>query len=147
MKNKILFTTLGLFMGLLIAGVLTFKVEPVQTNLNADKLFSIIQNWRTENKLPDYETNETVCKIAAVRLEEIKTDYSHNQFIPTVKLFLDGTKYYVAENLINQPYQSEQKALDAWLLSPEHHENLESSYKYSCVKTDNSYAVQIFANF
>lgn len=120
---------------------------PVKTELDSEKLWSLIQNWRQSEGLKPYIKDQRLCKLASTRLEQIKIDWSHDQFVPTVrKQFSKKMDYEIGENLASD-FRNEKSLLDDWLESPSHLANLKERYTYSCIEIDKWNAVQIFANF
>jgi uncharacterized protein YkwD len=118
------------------------KAQPVITDrpLDAEKLWTLIENWRVSQNLSSYKKNSRLCDVATIRVNDPPLD-NH-------KLFLERYQSYpskIAENLADYA-QSEQETLNGWLNSPSHFENLKYQYKYSCIAIKNSYAVQIFSS-
>lgn len=111
--------------------------------VNSEKLWSLIQEWRTVNGFQPYTKDQRLCNIAEDRVTD-SFDY-HQGF---------KDKYYTypyeLTEIITEGYD-EQDMLSRWLYSASHSAALRMSYKYSCVATANgnpfSYAVQIFSNF
>lgn len=151
---------LGVFLSLELSRPVD-AVMPMQTRipddyiktpkkLDADKLWSLIQDWRVENGLQPYIKDQRLCVIAEDRVDD--GDNYHEGFIKKME-----SNYYnlpegvlVSENATGGT--SEENMLQRWLNSPTHAETLGKSYNYSCVAvygtTDPEYyAVQIFSNF
>lgn len=114
--------------------------KPVE--LKADKLWSLIQDWRESQGLQPYIEDQRLCKIAEDRVDD--KDYSHEQFM--VKYDTSEYPYAMQENLVWNAMQ-ESDALEWWLNSPPHRATLEKPYTHSCLATDKNYAVQIFSSF
>lgn len=106
--------------------------------LNSEKLFRIVNQWRTEKNKTRYIKSESLCVIAEERAHQITTDFSHDLF---TKIEYPST---LSENIVMTV--SEEAALYQWEGSKPHREALERPYKYSCIATEGSYAVQIFSN-
>lgn len=114
--------------------------------VNGDKLFDLINDWRTNRGFSIYEKSELTCRIASQRLDEVKANFSHEGF-SSERLCNDECS--LAENLIKDRY-SEQDSLYGWTYSPLHLENLEKNYTHSCVKCSNTpenICVHIFSYF
>jgi uncharacterized protein YkwD len=78
-------------------------------------------------------------KVAALRVEEIKTDYSHNS--------AGRVKDHLAENIINN-VNSNAMAIRWWDKSPGHQYNmLNSDYLYTGYAISHGYAVQLFSSY
>jgi uncharacterized protein YkwD len=124
-----------------------YTPPPAPPELNSEKLWSLVQAWRQSAGFKTYTKDRRLCEMAQVRLGQIKTDWSHYQFQGVVDRYFYGKyDYSVGENLAREEI-SEQSTLDQWLLSPDHRENLDAPYKYSCIVTEGGYAVQFFANY
>jgi uncharacterized protein YkwD len=116
------------------------------SNLNADKLFELTNNWRVQQGYQPYIKNQTLCNLAKIRLNDIYTNWSHDGFVETVKWWFGNRQYDVSENLAKD-MSFEKQTLQKWLNSPTHKENLVKNYKYSCIAAKGGYAVQLFGNF
>ena len=118
---------------------------PTPTNLNANKLFQLVNDWRVQNGYRPFIKSDSLCKIATVRLSEIEKDFSHDGF--SAKRFFPNAPTGMSGENLAEKYQTEKTTLNAWLNSPEHLANLKYPYKYSCIETSGTYAVQEFATF
>lgn len=80
-------------------------------------------------------------RIAALRLAEIKENYSHNS--------KGGYNNHLAENIaMSTGFLSNQDALVMWENSPGHNANmLDTSYKYTGYAIGGGYAVQVFSEW
>lgn len=117
-------------------------VSPTPVVLSSEKLWEIIQNWRTSQNLPKYVKDIRLCTIATSRLPEIpQENVPHERFLER----FHSSPYKIGENVTGAI--SESDALNKWLASPPHRKALESSWKYSCTKCEKDYCVQIFSNF
>lgn len=118
---------------------------PIIEGLDANILWSEINLWRVSAGLRPYHWNDGLCKYAAIRTEEIKTDWSHDKFWNYKQLAWEDLHYIVLGENLARDFTDEVTALHAWLNSPTHRNNLEYSYTDSCVVTSGGYAVQMFA--
>lgn len=110
-------------------------------NVNADKLFEIIQEWRTSENLQPYVKDERLCKIAEDRVLNDKFLDDHEGLFRKYSNY----PYVISENL---NYAISEKAmLDGWLNSPEHAQALRKPYTHSCIYCYNGYCSQIFSSF
>lgn len=128
--------------------------SPKPSPLNKYIIFEKINGYRLSKNLNALKWNPAMCEFAHVRLEQIHSDWSHNGWL-NVK---DYYKYvYFGENLI-KGYDTDQGAIDAWIASPEHLENIvKPQYTDTCIDTDmsrdntnsetNFFAIQHFASF
>jgi len=120
---------------------------PAPTALNPDKLWEIVNNWRTSQNLPAYIKNEQLCIVADERVAYIQKDWSHGGFRKNLSTYKNISGYkYLGENLSRNNFP-ETAALDAWLDSPGHLENLKLPFTHSCIATDGTFAVQIFGSY
>lgn len=116
--------------------------SPTPINIDPDKLLSLVNEWRKENNLAPFTKSERLCKIAQIRLPEIKNNWSHSGF--SLERFCDN-KCYLAENLAKD-YWNESEILEAWKHSASHSANLKIRLPYSCIVTDNQHIVEIFGS-
>ncbi len=146
----LLLTTFLFFAGnLLFKGLKASQSANTDTetfkSLNEHVLWFRVNEWRTKNGLAPYEKSDVLCELAAPRLSAIKTEFSHAGFERDYQQWFSITGYKaLAENLSFRP-RDEMQVLTDWLNSPPHREILDADYKYSCIKADESYAVQLFA--
>jgi uncharacterized protein YkwD len=82
---------------------------------------------------------EDLNKVAALRLEEIKIDFSHYS--------KGGYNKHLAENIV-MGISGNQEALECWQKSPGHNTNmLDPSYVYTGYAIGNGYAIQVFTEY
>ncbi len=145
MKNKIL--VIGLIITAFFAGGIVDALQQEQQltqALNQEKLFSIVQSWRYNNKLSTLSYNQLTCDVADKRVEEIQTDWSHKGFDKYTEQFGPGVT--ISENL-GKDTSSEQAMLDMWLNSASHSATLKDPrLKTSCLRCKNNRCVQIFSS-
>lgn len=114
-----------------------------------DRIWDVVQNWRTSQGLSAHAKDSRMCRLAELRLPEIKVNWSHDQFMNNAHYaeICPGNNCFSAmsENLSNG-YYSEQENLNGWLNSPLHKEALQKNYTYSCIKCSDGYCVQEFAS-
>lgn len=120
--------------------------EPI---VNADKLFQIVNEWRSQNGYQPYKKSDFAKSVATSRLPEVKIVWSHDKFLSDMHSgkLCDGCT--LGENLA-KGYSTENQALQSWLNSPSHRENLERPYTHSaivCSNTAENYCVHIFSYF
>lgn len=120
-------------------------VSPTAVMLNSEKLLSLVNEWRTGNNLLPFTKSENLCKISNERVAEIKTDFSHDNFLYNMKKETYCKSCFLGENIARQ-YSSEEEVLQDWLNSPTHRENLTGRYSNTCISTDGTHAVQIFGS-
>lgn len=160
MLKKLLFILITLL--LVLAGVLFIKepyvsrkglsMPPIPTPFPApeiiteDEMWNTVQKWRISTNRKEYIKNETLCKMASIRLEETKTNWSHQGFKKAASNIARNFTF-VGENLAVR-FKSEATVLYSWINSPSHRENLEDkNFQYSCIKTDGNNIVHIFGGY
>ncbi len=124
----------------------TTEIPFIVKNLDEDVLWSVVNEWRSNQGLKKYIKNDLLCDIANERLKTIEEDFSHDKWKETFERFSKNRLSYGGENLANVS-DGEESTLNSWLQSPSHYKNLRYDFKYSCIETDGTYAVQIFGNF
>lgn len=112
---------------------------PIQS-LDSDKLFQLVNEWRTQNGYQAYLKDQRLCDIASDRADDF--DYSHAGLYEKYS----GYRYVIQENLVYN-YLNEQASLNGWLGSPGHLSTLKKPYLYSCIACDGRYCSQIFSSF
>jgi uncharacterized protein YkwD len=118
-----------LFIVLLLLPIQAFAVTVPTVSFN---ILSDINNYRARYDLLPLEQNDELCELAKVRVEEIKTDWSHSQFQPEIdKISNMGGQFY--ENLARtfEP----QDVVWGWSMSQTGHREamLVPAMKYGCV--------------
>lgn len=126
-------------------------ITPSPHPLDPLKVLTLINDHRKSKGLGILSFDESMCKFANTRLEQIKTNYSHDGFYPAVKKAYEYT--YAGENLASG-YTTEDGVVYGWIMSPKHLENIENPhYTRSCVASGSDlnnpnlkvYTVQEFA--
>lgn len=118
-------------------------VLPTRTVISAEKLETLVNNWRVSQNLQPLIHSDNMCKIALIRLSETKKNWSHQGF--------DASRFCskactLGENLA-KGYSTEQQILNAWLKSPDHLTELKTPYTHACIKLDQTNAVETFGYF
>jgi len=123
-------------------GVSAKTESVIVRELNSERLMTLVNDWRVSQGYLKYESHPALCKIANNRLEQIKSEYSHNKFVQKYENYPS----YVSENLVFA-IDDDESALNAWLSSTTgHREAIEAPFKYSCIAASGVHAVQIFSN-
>ncbi|HVZ11452.1 MAG TPA: CAP domain-containing protein [Patescibacteria group bacterium] len=116
---------------------------PDGQNLDSDKIFNMINAYRTSLGLPAFETNPDVCSLALVRSTEIPGEIQKGTL--HMGLYNRPLPYWIWENA---KYGSNEEGTVAWwLASPLHHSSIVGDYKYSCVKCTGTYCSELFTSF
>lgn len=116
---------------------------PTPAPISSEKLMSVVNDWRQAQGLQIYKENELTCSFAQIRVKEIEINFSHDGF--NGKRMCGNLECWASENL-SQGFTTEKDTLNGWLNSPEHLKNLKADYYYSCIKCENNYCAQEFAN-
>lgn len=114
------------------------KETVINKPLNADELWSLVQEWRTDNGFQPYTKNQSLCRIAGDRTKD-SLDYHKGLF----------NKYGNYQSVLSENGTqafSDTEALSLWLNSPNHKKALEQPYKYACIAVAPQYAVHIMSN-
>jgi hypothetical protein len=139
---QILFLVLAGLGLILLLNFPTIKSWVSTRYFNQDKLWSLIQSWRSSEGLQPYIKDQKICTLTAQRINDVQTNYSHDGFAERVNKYPGE----FSENLVGIDGKNEKAVLQKWLDSPEHREALERPYKNSCLACKNNYCVQIFSN-
>lgn len=100
-------------------------------------LLEQINSYRAENGLKALKSDPVLCDAANKRLNEIRTDWSHNGF--NADLCTKCSR--VGEDLA-KGFDDKGKVVSAWIESPSHKEViLTPEYNYGCTVYDRGYAV------
>ena len=123
----------------------TSKGTPQVKVINPEVLLNVVNEWRVENGYSAYQVDQRLCDMGFERLEQIPSDWSHDQFEPTLNKHFNGYNFF-GENLA-RGYSYEADVLSAWLDSPTHRDNLEARVPLTCIVTDGYFVVHLFAQF
>jgi uncharacterized protein YkwD len=142
-----------LFLGALVLGCLGFSKLEAQENSSLQagvgtnteygknleqETFSLINQYRTANKLPALKWSEAIAVVARGHSKDMATgevDFGHEGFgkrVSTLKTELMGLKG-AGENVLktDDPNGVAQAAVRLWLNSPHHLENIRGDFNYS----------------
>lgn len=127
----------------------TIMPQTAQTNseqtpgLNADVLFSLVNQYRASYGMPAFEKNDTVCSIAEERAPQVAAEVaSGNMHAGFYSLHLP---YQATENIISM--RTDQEAFNWWVGDPIHRKAILSSATYSCVACSDNSCSEIFTGF
>lgn len=123
---------------------------PTHASVTPDpsETYKLINNVRVAHGLNPLRFNEMMCEFSNIRLSQVHSDWSHNGYLNAKRYF---HFVHFGENLV-QGYGSASSAVEAWIKSPEHYENIVNpNYTDTCIVSDFygglPYAVQHFASF
>lgn len=115
-----------------------------ESTLNADLIFSMINQYRRSVGLPPFVKDPQVCAVTDSRAPEL-----YNEIMVTHTMhrgfYAKNLPYWATENIIYM--NSEQAAVTWWLNEPIHHAAIVSNYQYSCVSCAGKSCSQIFTSF
>ncbi|HET9946747.1 MAG TPA: CAP domain-containing protein [Patescibacteria group bacterium] len=120
---------------------------PPATNsatLNADVLFSLVNEYRQQVGLAPFQKNDQLCTLATNRAPE-----AQNEIYVTGNLhkgmYERSLPYWNTENII--AINSETAALNWWLSDAIHKAAVLGNYQYSCTACQGNTCVEEFSNF
>lgn len=119
------------------------RVSSATIYTTSQGVWNVVNNWRTSSGRLTYTESQILCDIADNRVKQVQDVFNHKQFLEDLKK--SNYPYIVSENL-SEGYRTPEDTLSAWLNSPPHRWALEQNYKFSCVRCENDYCVQIFSN-
>jgi uncharacterized protein YkwD len=99
---------------------------------------TLFNQYRADNGKEPLIFTDDLNKCAALRLEEIKVNFSHDS--------AGDITSHVAENLV-KGIKNNKEALLCWIDSPGHKYNLKADYKYTGYAIGRGYAVQLFSDY
>ena len=112
--------------------------------LNADILFSMVNNHRTSIGLHELQKDEKTCSLAAARASEIAAEMAAGTLHSG--MYGRNLPYWNTENAI--ALGSEEAAFNWWLNEPVHRASMESKvYTHSCTACSGKHCVQEFTSY
>lgn len=127
----------------------TATPTPKPRKLDGGKLFNLVNDYRRKNGLNELLWYHSLCEFAKARSQQIKEDWSHEGY---QKEATEGALYtsicpecgITGENLAKD-YYSEDAALQGWINSPSHKENLDADWDWGCAMYySNNYVSILF---
>lgn len=112
------------------------KSEVVQSG---GPFISQINAYRAQNGLGAVSTNSETCSFAAIRAQEIASDFSHNGFTNRInsKTLPYSSYHEVTENIAMNSDASQ--IVTMWINSPGHAENMRKDTPYVCVAQSGNF--------
>lgn len=120
----------------------TDNTQTSQKSLNADYIFNLVNNHRTNIGLSPFEKDENLCSIAQTRATEIPKELSSGTLHSGIRA--RGLSGKVIENAIM--INSEQRAFNWWMNSNVHRASIEGNKRHSCTKCSGNSCVQLFSS-
>ncbi len=119
------------------------RAEKPSHSLNADTLFGIINEYRTQIGLAPFQKDQAICDIAKQRgpaLDyEVETGTIHAGFRQL------NLPYWATENM--KYGGNEQEMFNWWMNSYIHRKAIEGSFRYSCGECYGNSCAQIFTDY
>ncbi len=111
--------------------------------LDSNKIFDLINQFRSSIGLTPFEKDDKVCELAQTRSTEIPAEINNGTLHSG--LYNRNLPYWIWENA--KYGSNEQGTVAWWLASPIHHQSIVGNYKYSCVKCTGSYCSELFTSY
>ena len=112
----------------------------------AKDVVTYINEYRTQNGLNVLEINNELCFYSSIRVEEIKTVWSHTRPEGSNGYDLIPQDRYAGENLARK-FQVPDKVFNAWINSPSHLANIVNvNYTQIGIAYSNGYWVTMFSS-
>jgi uncharacterized protein YkwD len=111
--------------------------------LNADVLFSLVNQTRMNAGLPEFEKHPDICSIAWSRAPELDNEIYGSSYMHA-GFHARDLPFWATENMISQ--QTETDALNWWLNSSVHRAAIFGDYKYACTACAGKSCNMIFSN-
>jgi uncharacterized protein YkwD len=111
--------------------------------LSADKIFDLVNNYRSSKGLPPVQKDERACEVARSRAPEIAAEISGGYMHKGIRE--RALPYFNSEIIISM--RSEEAAVQWWINDYIHRVQMEGDYKYSCAACSGNSCVQEFTNF
>jgi uncharacterized protein YkwD len=119
-------------------------IDNTEATLNADKLFDMVNQHRTDMGLPPLQKDDRLMQIAQARAPEIFDEIFVNGNMHA-GFYGRNLPYWATENLIYMG--TEEKALNWWLHSPVHRHAIEGEYQFAGIGCDGKACSLIFSSF
>jgi uncharacterized protein YkwD len=118
----------------------SIEPEPIITPVEQQKaeIEELINNYRLENGKSTLRKDSYLCELAEFRLQEIKTDWSHDGFRKMTK-----NKYSSFGENLGRDWHSDNDVMRAWIASPTHNDILLGHWTNFCVSQEEGYYVLI----
>lgn len=111
--------------------------------LDAEKLFSMSNDYRAARGLPPFQKDERSCSLAASRAPEVAGEVASGALHSG--LHARNLPYWNTENIISM--RSEVEAFNWWVNDKIHHDAIVGNFTYSCVACSGGNCAQEFTNY
>ena len=117
--------------------------ESDSTELNSERIFELINQYRAHQGLAPFERDDKVCELAQIRSAELATELANGTIHSG--LYARNLPYWIWENA--KIGANEEGTVAWWISSPLHHQSIVGDYRFSCVKCTGNYCSQLFTSF
>ena len=117
--------------------------ESDSTELNSERIFELVNQYRTSQDLAPFERDDKVCELAQVRSTELRAELNNGTIHSG--LYGRGLPYWIFENA--KVGSNEEGTVAWWISSPLHHQSIVGDYKFSCVRCTGDHCSQLFTSF
>lgn len=111
--------------------------------LDAEKLFSMANDYRAARGLPAFQKDEKTCSLAASRSPEVTGEVAAGTLHSGLQA--RALPYWNTENIISM--SSEESAFNWWINDQIHHDAIVSNATYSCVSCTGNSCAQEFTSY
>lgn len=112
-------------------------------SLDAEILFSLVNQTRAASGLPAFQKHPDVCSVAYSRAPELDNEIYGNSYMHA-GFQARNLPFRATENMISQ--QTEQEALNWWMNSPIHRSAIMGGTTYACTACQGKSCAMIFSN-
>lgn len=128
--------------------VLSTKTDMASTdtpplNLDSNRIFDLVNQFRSSQGLPAFEPESSVCELAQTRSGELAGELAQGAIHSG--LYNRNLPYWIWENA--KVGSNEEETVNWWLGSFIHRQSILGDYKYSCVKCQGTNCSQLFTSF
>ena len=104
-------------------------------------LLNQVNEYRKQNGLGSIVSDQYTCQLAAIRVQEVSSNFSHDGFNSRISSStLPYPDYsYVNENIAQNSDMT--RVVDSWIASPPHAENMRQNIQYACIRNAGEYYV------
>jgi len=117
---------------------------PTPVNLNSDKLWKLVNDWREKQGFSPFINNPDLCTHADnfINNKSSWTDAYFRDYFTTNIPLVDFSSYYW---LFNTFSDSEESVLENWVNNNSKYNLFDNNIKNSCIKCNGTYCIQLFS--
>ena len=117
--------------------------ESDSTELNSERIFELVNQYRTSQDLAPFERDDKVCELTQARSSELGAELNNGTIHSG--LYGRGLPYWIFENA--KVGSNEEGTVAWWISSPLHHQSIVGDYKFSCARCTGNHCSQLFTSF